>query len=250
MIWMPQYGYFFDQSRCMSCFACAVACKDWNDLPSGPVKWLRRFEWEKGAFTNIRVHRLFANCYHCENPVCVDVCPNHAIYKEEKYGAVLVDSEKCKGARQCWIACPYGAPQFESDEPGTKMSKCTMCIDKLEQGEKPVCVMACPMRALDFDTLENLTTKYGTNRDLEDMPSSATTVPAIIFKPMDKKKQYVPYDMNKALQLMARRDPLPTVFGSPNDVTDIPQGLVGRDKLIMKPRSTEELMRVTRNDEG
>jgi anaerobic dimethyl sulfoxide reductase subunit B (iron-sulfur subunit) len=247
---MTQYGFFFDQSRCTSCNTCTVACKDWNDIAPGPVKWLRMFEWEKGVLQNVRVNRLFAPCYHCENPVCIDACPNKAIYKEEKYGAVLVDPEKCKGARECWKACPYGAPQFESDEPGAKMSKCTMCIDRLEQGEKPVCVMACWMRALDFDTMENLTAKYGSNRDLEDMPSSATVMPAVVFKPKDAKKQYVPYDANKALLLLAKRDPLPAIYGSPSDVTDIPEGMVGRSKLVMKPRNTEEQINVTRNDEG
>jgi anaerobic dimethyl sulfoxide reductase subunit B len=247
---MPQYGFFFDQSRCVSCYACAAACKDWNDIPPGPVKWLRMFEWEKGVFTNVRVNTLFAPCYHCENPVCVDACPNKARYKEEKYGAVLVDPDKCKGTRQCWIACPYGSPQYASDAMGEKSSNCTMCIDRLESGEMPLCVMSCYMRALDFDTLENLMTKYGTNRDLEDVPNSALTAPGVIFKPKDVKKQYIPYDANKALQLLAKRDPLPQVFGSPTDVTDVPEGIVGRRKLIMKPRNATELMQTTRNDEG
>jgi anaerobic dimethyl sulfoxide reductase subunit B (iron-sulfur subunit) len=247
---MPQYGFFFDQSRCISCYTCAVACKDWNDVPPGPVKWLRMFEWEKGVFTSVRVNTLFAPCYHCENPVCVDACPNGALYKEEKYGAVLVDKEKCKGTRRCWIKCPYGAPQFETDEPGVKMSMCTMCIDRLEQGEMPVCVMSCTMRALDFDTLENLAQKYGTNRDLEDVPSSSTTKPAVIFKPKDEKKQYVPYDVNKALLLLANRDPFPAVYEKPSDVTDVPEGMVGRSRLVMKPHNVQELMQVTRNDEG
>jgi anaerobic dimethyl sulfoxide reductase subunit B (iron-sulfur subunit) len=247
---MPQYGFFFDESRCTSCYACAVACKDWNDIPAGPIKWLRMYEWESGTFPKLRINKLFAPCYHCENPVCVDACPNKAMYKEEKYGAVLVDTEKCKGARQCWIACPYGSPQFESDEPGIKMSKCTMCIDKLEQGEKPVCAMACPMRALDFDTLENLINKYGNNRDLQDVPDSSTAKPAVIFKPKDERMEYVPYDSERALSLLARRDPLPPLYETSSDVTEIPQGTVGRNKLIIKPKSTEEQTRVTRNDEG
>jgi anaerobic dimethyl sulfoxide reductase subunit B (iron-sulfur subunit) len=106
------------------------------------------------------------------------------------------------------------------------------------------------MRALDFDTLENLTSKYGTSRDLEDMPSSATSQPAVVFKPKDVKKQYIPYDANKAIQLLARRDPLPPVYNSPSDVTDIPEGMVGRSKLVMKPRNVSELMQTTRNNEG
>jgi anaerobic dimethyl sulfoxide reductase subunit B (iron-sulfur subunit) len=248
---MPQYGFFFDQSRCTSCYACTVACKDWNDIPAGPVKWLRMLEWERGSFPNVRINRLFAPCYHCENAVCVDAA-NGAMYKEEKYGAVLIDPDKANSIdlRKAQEACPYGCIQFDSDAIGASASKCTMCIDKLEQGEKPVCVMACPMRALDFDTLENLIKNYGNNRDLEDMPDSATTKPAVIFKSKDAKKQYVPYDANKAAQLLARRDPLPPLYELPSDLTDVSTVIIGRDKLVMKPQSTEEQMRVSRNDEG
>ncbi len=39
------------------------------------------------------------------------------------------------------------------------------------------------------------------------------------------------------------------VFNSVADVTDIPEGIVGRE-LVIKPKSAEELMRRTRNDEG
>jgi len=30
----------------------------------------------------------------CEDPICVSSCPCGAIYKEAKYGAVLIDNEK------------------------------------------------------------------------------------------------------------------------------------------------------------
>jgi len=38
---MTQYAFFFDQNRCYNCHACVVACRDWNDIQPGPVKWLR-----------------------------------------------------------------------------------------------------------------------------------------------------------------------------------------------------------------
>ena len=38
---VTQYGFFFDQSRCVHCSTCAVACKEWNLLSPGPAKWLR-----------------------------------------------------------------------------------------------------------------------------------------------------------------------------------------------------------------
>ena len=128
---MTQYGFFFDQSRCYGCKACSVACKDWYDIAPGPEKWMSVYMWEKGRFPNPSIGILAFNCGHCDNPVCAAACENGAIFKEDKYGAVLIDQDKCKGDRHCFEACPYGAPKFASDEPGTKMSKCTMCIDRL-----------------------------------------------------------------------------------------------------------------------
>ncbi len=158
---MAQYGFLIDLSRCIGCHACMIACKQWHDIAPGPVKWMRVYQWEKGSFPNIDLRVLPLPCLHCEVPVCMEACPNHAIYKEEKFGAVLVDPSKCTGERKCWEACPYGAPQFESDEPGTKMSKCTMCIDRLEQGLAPICVLSCSMRALEFGPIDELMEKFG-----------------------------------------------------------------------------------------
>ena len=158
---MSQYGFFIDTSRCTGCNACTIACKQWHDINPGPVKWIRVHQWEKGSFPDIDLRVLPLMCAHCQDPLCVDACPNHAITKEGKYGAVLVDPAKCTGERKCWQACPYGVPQFESDEPGTKMSKCTMCIDRLEQGESPICVLSCSLRALEFGPLEELQKKFG-----------------------------------------------------------------------------------------
>jgi anaerobic dimethyl sulfoxide reductase subunit B (iron-sulfur subunit) len=251
---MVQYGFFFDQSRCVGCRACTIACNDWNNLPSGPVKWAPIYEWEKGGFPNLRLHYLFAPCYHCQNPVCVDAA-NGAMYKEAKYGAVLIDPDKATSPslRAAWQACPYGAIQFESDALDAKASHCTMCIDRLEQGRMPACAEACPMRALDFGPLDTLSAKYGTTRDLEDMPSSTTTLPAVIFKPQRIKKPeaLVPYPADQALTLLAQRpSPLPPVITDTKLVTQIPPGLVGRDQLVMKSKNVQEFMYRTRHDEG
>jgi len=245
---MPQYGFFFDQSRCIGCRACAVACKDWNDLPEGPVKWLRIYEYEKGSFPNVRVHYHFIPCFHCENPVCIDASSARGIYKEEKYGAVLIDPDKATKLRDAAAACPYGSIVFENDASDAKASKCTMCIDRLEQGLLPACVAACPTRALDFGPLETLQKKYGVNRDLEDLPSSNLTKPAVVFRPHAPKKQLVPYNVNKALQLLAERNNLPPLYATPDDVIKIPEGLLKRNKLVLKPTSVQELHALTKDD--
>ena len=116
---------------------------------TGSTKWLRLYEWDSGTFPNLRVNTLFAPCYHCANPACVPAA-NGAMYKEPKYGAVLIDPAQATSAnlRAAWEACPYGAIVFDSDLPSAKASKCTMCIDRLEQSLQPVCVMSCMMESL------------------------------------------------------------------------------------------------------
>ncbi len=158
---MTQYGFLIDLSRCTGCNACVVSCKQWHGIAPGPEKWMRVYQWEKGAFPDIDLRVLPLMCFHCESPLCAEACPNGAISKEEKYGAVLVDPGKCTGARKCWEACPYGTPQFARDDPGVKMSKCNMCIDRLEQGLAPICVVSCSLRALEFGPLDELMEKFG-----------------------------------------------------------------------------------------
>ena len=251
---MTQYGFFIDQSRCIGCNQCTISCMQWHDIPPGIVKWMRVYQWEKGVFPNVRLHMMSVLCYHCENPVCIKACPNGAIYKEEKYGAVLVDPEKCTGTRKCWKACPYGAPQFQGDEPSTKMSKCNMCVERLEQGLTPICVLSCSMRALEFGPLDELEKKYGHLKRLEDMPKDSITKPAVVFKPAEPKRQVIPWDSKRALELWRKRqphegEPLPDIFTEISEVTEAPQEIVGRHKLVLKAKNSQELMYYTTDNE-
>ena len=253
---MTQYAFFFDQSRCTNCHACAIACKDWNHpenrIESSPVKLLRMMQWEKGAFPNTEMHTLFATCYHCEKPVCVEECPNGALFKEDEFGAVLLDEDKCKGARQCWIACPYGAPQYEDNAVGTPMQKCNMCYDKLVAGELPVCVASCPQRALDFGPLDEMKSRYGDLQALPDMPSADIVHPAVVFKPRTAKQKHVPYDEARVIELMSERADtgFPSLYEDASEVTELWDGLVGYDKLVMKAASVEENLARSKNEDG
>ena len=90
---VTQYGFFFDQSRCYNCHTCVIACRQWNNIPPGPVKWRRALRWEKGAFPNVRLFSAEVHCFHCEDPLCV-YSANGAMFKEPKYGAVLIDPSR------------------------------------------------------------------------------------------------------------------------------------------------------------
>ena len=92
---------------------------------------------------------LMLHCFHCENPVCITASVKAGvpgIYKEPKYGAVLIDPQYATALRDAAAACPYGLFAYQSDDPAAPAAKCDMCIARLEQGRKPICVMACNMR--------------------------------------------------------------------------------------------------------
>jgi anaerobic dimethyl sulfoxide reductase subunit B (iron-sulfur subunit) len=183
------FGFYFDQTRCISCFTCAVACKDWHDVPAGPASWIRLKIREEGKYPDLQVSFLFQSCYHCSQPGCVEVCPVQAITKREDNGIVVVDRDVCLGKDRCGIcsqACPYDAPQFGAEEDA-KMQKCDLCQERWAKGQKPVCVAACPLRALDAGPIAELESKYGPVREAEGFTFSRRFQPNILFKPRQRK---------------------------------------------------------------
>ncbi len=246
---MGQYAFYFDQSRCYSCHACSVACKDWNGIEAGPEKWMSVYEWEEGAFPDIRLRGLAFPCAHCDDPACVKACTVGAVTKEGEYGAVLVDQDACMGCRACYEACPYGSPKFADDGSDTKMSKCTMCVDRLNEGHIPVCVASCPLRALDFGPVDEMTAKYGTSRWLDQMPEPVTS-PNFIVKAAADRKRIVSYDAEKAVELMKKREGLDDLFDSAQDVTEVPREALRSPELRMKHESCETRLRSTHNFAG
>lgn len=98
-----QLGFHFDQNRCTGCFACAIACKDWHDVPAGPARWLRVLYEEQGDLPDLFVSHMATPCYHCSEPLCAFPCLNEAVTKREEDGIVVVDRDKCRGDTPCGI---------------------------------------------------------------------------------------------------------------------------------------------------
>ncbi len=185
-----QMGFYFNQPRCTGCYACVVACKDWHDVPAGPASWLRLKTIEKGKYPGLFVAFLSTACYHCVNPACVSACPVGAISKRERDGIVVVNREACLGKDNCDMclrACSYDAPQFGA-AANAKMEKCDFCLGRLAENKRPICVDACPMRALDAGPIEQLRAKYGDIRKAEGFVYSDELIPSIVFKPKKDSK--------------------------------------------------------------
>ena len=123
-----QYGISFNQDSCIQCHGCEVACKSWRSVELG-VAWRRvKHIWE-GKYPQLRNTTVSIACMHCENPVCVQACPESAIKKIPENGVVEVDRDKCIGCQTCLEACPFQVPQFGKDG---KMQKCDMCINTID----------------------------------------------------------------------------------------------------------------------
>ena len=184
-----QLGFYIDQNYCTGCKACQTACKDKNDLPVG-VTWRRVAEYTGGAWTtdantdtfepHVFTYYTSISCNHCDDPVCVKVCPTSAMHKGDD-GIVTVDAGKCVGCRYCEWACPYGAPQF-NPESGV-MTKCNFCQDYLAEGKDPACVAACPSRLLKFGEIEDLRAEFGDTANIEPLPDPSITKPNLVITP-------------------------------------------------------------------
>ncbi|MBE0480493.1 MAG: 4Fe-4S dicluster domain-containing protein [Dehalococcoidia bacterium] len=184
-----QMGIYYDQTRCTGCYTCVVACKDWHDVPAGPASWRRIETTEEGTYPDVFVSFMAYSCFHCESPACVPACPAGAITKRADDGIVVVDREKCLGKDRCDLclqACVYKAPQFGAEQ-NAKMQKCDLCLDRLQEGKKPICVAGCPTRALDAGPLDELRSQYGNSTQGYAFKYSAELKPAVIFKPKPKR---------------------------------------------------------------
>jgi Fe-S-cluster-containing dehydrogenase component/DMSO reductase anchor subunit len=145
-----QYRFAFAMEACVGCHSCEAACAEQNGLPPGTA-WRRVGEIEGGEFPHTRRLHLSMSCNHCLEPACLIGCPTGAYVKLDN-GVVAHRADECIGCQYCTWNCPYSVPVFQPDR--RIVTKCDMCLPRLEDGLEPACVGACPTKAISVETVD------------------------------------------------------------------------------------------------
>jgi phenylacetyl-CoA:acceptor oxidoreductase subunit 1 len=213
---MTRWGMVVDLRRCVGCQACAIACKQANDVL--PDRWRKVVDCGVGEAP--RRERIFLHlfCQHCEQPPCLAVCPTEATYRRPD-GIVAIDYETCVGCGYCIVACPYEARTIShrrdnafrwglghvAEDLGSGLpnpehvgvcTKCHFCQQRIDAGLQkglqpgvdpeatPACVVICSSEALHFGDLDDVESEVsqliGQNRP-QRMLERLETDPAIYY---------------------------------------------------------------------
>ena len=173
---VPTVSKLIDTSTCIGCKACEVACQEWNDLPNAKTVQQGNYQtlptmtadfWNLIKFQEAEVDGSFAwlmrkdQCMHCDDPGCLAACPAPGAIVQYQNGIVDVNPTQCIGCGLCETGCPFNVPRY-SGQTG-KMSKCTLCVDRVDIGLEPACIKACPTGCLHFGTKQDMV-QLGTHR--------------------------------------------------------------------------------------
>ncbi|MCW8954901.1 MAG: dimethyl sulfoxide reductase anchor subunit [Sulfurimonas sp.] len=145
-----QYRFHFDATACVGCHCCEVACNEQNNNPAD-IKWRRVGEIEGGEFPAFSQLFNSMSCNHCIDPECLKGCPTNSYIKIDETGIVVHDDDTCIGCQYCTWNCPYEVPVFHEERK--IVTKCHMCHERLDVGQTPACVQACPSGAIEIEVV-------------------------------------------------------------------------------------------------
>ena len=108
-----RYGFVIDQTSCIGCHACTVACKTEHEVPLGVNRtWVKYIE--KGAWPDTKRFFSVMRCNHCTDAPCVEICPTTALFKRNDGIVVVVNI----GGRETWVETGPGISINESGTAG------------------------------------------------------------------------------------------------------------------------------------
>ena len=136
-----------------------VKVSDWSDKRDvmdrlTPYNWLFIQEATVTLNGNQETFTCPRRCMHCQNPPCADLCPWGAARKL-KNGITRIDADVCLGGSKCKVVCPWHIPERQTGvgmylhvlpslAGNGVMYKCDRCYNRIEKGEVPACIEACP----------------------------------------------------------------------------------------------------------
>jgi len=147
----------YDATLCIGCKQCEQACADENHLPYNDSVALEAVQSEHKFTVVVAKEDKFMRrlCMNCQDPACASVCPVGALRKTSA-GPVIYEADRCMGCRYCMMACPFNVPRYEWNNPLPKVRKCTMCPDRVLNGQPTACAEICPTGATKFGERDSL----------------------------------------------------------------------------------------------
>ena len=192
---MKQKSFLVDPNLCLGCRACQMACNANRGLSIGTF-WRKVNEVEYLENGHIIKYYISSTCHQCENPECIRLCAQKA-YRKRHDGIVILDSNKCTSCGVCIHACPFEAPV--RDPVSANTTKCDYCYSRLDNGENPYCVDACPVKALqlwEFD-LADEEMDMTIVKALPGAPRIQLTHPSIRYRSLTVGKQVFRFQLPK-----------------------------------------------------
>jgi len=176
-----RYGFVIDQTTCIGCHACTVACKTEHQVPLGVNRtWVKYVE--QGTWPDTKRSFSVMRCNHCADAPCVTICPTSALFKRRD-GIVDFNTSNCIGCKSCMQACPYDAIYID---PGDHTAqKCNYCAHRVEVGIEPACVVVCPEQSIVAGDLDDPKTKIArmvAAGDLQQRAAERGTRPNLWYK--------------------------------------------------------------------
>jgi carbon-monoxide dehydrogenase iron sulfur subunit len=136
----------FDPKYCRTCRVCEQACAITREGWARPTVSRINVTFDEFAPAETAVKAQY--CLQCQDAACISACPNGAMTRDLRTGAVIILEDKCSGCMRCRKACEWVVPKLH---PERKVAiKCDLCSD---QAEGPACVRFCPLagKALKVD---------------------------------------------------------------------------------------------------